>query len=307
MPLGRRLAAVVLPVVFGALAVAQLDGLHAARRSMRAQGPPLYLPSATTLRVAVLGHRTTGADLLYLWGIQYFGDRVTRRQRPWVAQVYALITDLDPHFRDAYWLGFVSLLVEGRDPSAAFELVDKAIAHNPDYGLIAIEAAITARQLGDDRRAVHYLELAARNTGDPLAQRLLARLREWNTAQEELAEWAALLESEDELTRAIASSHLRDIRAAIDVARLETLVDCHLSDHGERPDRLEVLVDAGYLSELPRDPEGRAYRYDSATGRVSSEKPFRWHPPTRARLGVNVSDLGRCAPASGHRLLGARR
>ena len=301
-PSRGRLRVLLTPLallVLGAAALAQLDPLHAGHRDIRAPRAPLYLPSPALVEIACLGHRTTVADAYYLWAIQYFTGRIGPARSRMLVQAFDTITDLDPKFRDAYWLGFVSLLDEAGDRDAAFALVDKALANDPDYTLIAIEAALSARMTGDRERTLHYLRIASETASDPVAQRLLVKLQDVDTAQQELAEWSRLLDSTDEFTRSVARSHVRDLRVVIDVERLRILAGCYERERGIPPASLDQLVVAGYLSEVPRDPEGNEYLYDARTRDLRSKKRYRNVPPSRALNGVDVSDLGRCAPLSG--------
>jgi hypothetical protein len=271
--------------------------LAAAHRGLVTATDPLWLPSSRYLRVVAVGHETTLADILYLWSIQYFSDpRESQRRKVWIERVYETITDLDPHFRDAYWLGFLTLLQEVRDPRAAFRLVDKALSNEPGHAAIAFEAAIAARQLGERKRAVHYMGIARQVGGDPLAERLWVKLQEPATAQEELRLWRQLESSPDASNRAAAATHVRDLVAFVDVERLQALVACYARERGRPPGSLQDLVTARYVDELPRDPEGAPYAYDPRTRIVSSRTPFRVKPPSRAREGVDLTDLGRCAP-----------
>lgn len=282
----------------GALAFSQLAPLSASKRRLASAGVPLYVPSPRAARVLSAGHASSMADVLYMWAIQHFSEPAVDaadRSR-WLQAVYGTITDLDPRFRDAYWLGYLSLLVEGRDTDAAFALVDKALRNDPDFVLLAIEAAMAARQHGRKDLAPGYLEKASA-TGDKLAHRLLLRVRETETVQEELAGWATLLGDEDSLTRVIAQAHVRDLTMMVESATLSALVRCYRDEHrGMSPGSLAQLVTAGYLSEVPLDPDGAAYVLDQRTGAVTPAKPYRYRPPSASRRGVDLSGLGRCAP-----------
>ena len=220
-----RLAAVAILLAGGAAVVLTLDPLHAARRTMTAHGPLLYLPSKAAAPFFAVGHRSTTADLAYLWAIQYFGatgeDRKERLD--WTYKVYDRITDFDPHFRDAYWLGFVSLVMEARAPRKAFQLAEKALKNEPAFTWMAIEAAITAKQLHCPDLTLRYLKIGAEN-GDVMARRFMVTLETMDTAQQELAAWSTLLEDEEELTRAIAGTHVRDLRVLIDTTTLQALL-----------------------------------------------------------------------------------
>ncbi len=293
------LALALLVIAAGAgCALSQLRPLVASKARLAHASVPLYVPSPAAARLLSAGHASSVADLLYLWAIQHFAappDDTDDRRR-WLERVYATITDLDPKFRDAYWLGYVSLLIEGRSPDAAFALVDKALANDPGFVMLAIEAAVAARQHDRPERAVGYLETAS-STGDRLAQRLLFRLREVETAQQELDAWWSLANDDDPLTRTIAREHVKDLTMLIESATLSALVRCYAREHGGlNPGSLQQLVTAGYLATVPRDPNDREYLLDRRTGAVTPASPYRYRPPSTSRRGADLSHLGRCAP-----------
>lgn len=292
------LAGLLVAVAGGSIAHSQLQALHASKRSLAAASVPLYVPSGRAARLLSAGHSSALADVLYLWAIQHFSEPAVDpvQRSAWLQRVYGTITDLDPRFRDAYWLGYVSLLVEGGDMDAALALVDKALANDPGFTMLAIEAAMSARKAGRHAESVRYLDQASA-TGDRLALRLLLRVREAETAQEELAAWTELADDEDSLTRHIAREHLRDLEMLITSAKLSALVQCYRDEHGGMlPGSLQQLVAAGYVAEIPLDPDGKEYLHDRRTGAVTPATPYRYRPPSNSRLGVDLSDLGRCAP-----------
>ena len=129
-----------------------------------------------------------------------------------------------------------------------------------------------------------------------MARRFLTRLTSVDWAHQERAAWADLDTEDDELTRTIAKSHVRDLTVLIDGETLSALARCFKRERGLAPASLEQLVVTGYLSHLGLDPEGKPYLYDQATLTVRSSTRYRHTPPSRARLGVDLSGLGRCRP-----------
>lgn len=297
------LAGLLVALVGGGVAHSRLDPLLASKQRMATASVPLYVPSGRSARLLSAGHASALADVLYLWAIQHFSEpAVNQAERSaWLQRVYGTITDLDPKFRDAYWLGYVSLLVEGSDMNAAFALVDKALEHDPGFSMLALEAAMSARKAGRHEDSVRFLDKASQS-GDKLALRLLLRVREAETAQDEFAAWSDLADDEDSLTRHIARAHLRDLEMLIMSARLSALVRCYRDEHdGMLPGSLQQLVAAGYLREVPLDPDGKEYLHDRRTGAVTPASAYRYRPPSNSRLGVDLSDLGRCAPSQWRR------
>lgn len=299
---GRAAAALTCALVgIGGAGVelATVDGLLASKARIAARSVPLYVPSPVAARALSVGHASTMADLLFLWAIQHFSEPATdpADRRRWLERVYGTITDLDPKFRDAYWLGYISLMFEGQSPQAAYALVDKALAHDPTNLLLAIDAAMSARRQHFEPLAVKYLEVAAA-TGDSLAIRLLTRLRAAETAQQERDAWAELLDDPDGVTRAVARRHVDDLTMLVTSSQLSAVVQCYARDHaGHLPGSLAQLVAAGYVSAVPDDPQGRPYAYDARTGAVTPTTPYFHRPPSNSVRGVDFAPLGRCDPA----------
>jgi len=290
-----------LLLVAGAAAATLAHGpLSAARARMKAAAQPLYIPSGKAARVLSFGHPSTLADAMYLWAIQHFSEppKNRRERRDWLVRVYGTMTDLDPKFRDAYWLGFLSLDVEAKSPDDAFALAEKALDHDPQNRWIAIEAAMTARRAKRTELAKHFFSRACEQ-GDPVTCRFLARTSEHDWAQEEMAEWESIYDvQQDEYGRKIVQAHLDDLTRLVETRLLTALVGCYRRERGLLPARLEMLVEAKYIENLPNDPEGKPYELDPRTGLVSSPVRFRFDPPSNARLGVDLSSLGRCAQSA---------
>lgn len=292
------LAALLVAVLGGATAFSQLAPLTASKARLSAPSLPLYVPSGRAARLLSVGHASTLADILFLWSIQHFSQPAAERadRLAWLKRVYGTITDLDPKFQDAYWLGYVSILLEGQDIDAAFAFVDKALENDPSFTLLAIEAGITARKQGRPEAAVRYLDHAC-TTGDKTACRVLMRVREAESAQDELGAWSAALDDQDRLTRHVAQAHVDDLVRLIESSQLSALVECYRRDHaGLSPGSLAQLVAANYIASVPLDPDGKDYAYDVRTGAVTPAVPYRYRPPSNSRLGVDLSSLGRCAP-----------
>ena len=98
---------------------------------------------------------------------------------------------------------------------------------------------------------------------------LLARVGDVDAA---LEMWRAITDdpNSDSLSGKIAGRKVRELEAKRSVALLERIATRFREDNGRWPRRLEELVQRSYIRDLPGDPDGRAYEYDPATGRVST-------------------------------------
>lgn len=147
----------------------------------------LYLPSSDYVRVISVGYNQFTADYLWLRMIQVFGASYSLAEAPMQLYNYAdKITDLDPHFADAYTFALMGLSEgranamvaeqsEGRikDPygtpflkvsevdKLVTQLVDKAIVKQPgDYRAAFDGACYAYSQLNNLPLAKYYTHMA---------------------------------------------------------------------------------------------------------------------------------------------------
>ena len=127
-----------LPWSFGAItALGIAIGSSAVVRSF----PPreldvnmLFVPSPTMVKAGASGYENMLADSLWLTLLQYYGERFFSEKRDMVNldAMFGLITDLDPKFWFAYWLGAWALGDNGQ-VDAALRLLEKGERLNPDH------------------------------------------------------------------------------------------------------------------------------------------------------------------------------
>lgn len=271
----RRLLAVLLLALLTA-------STGALRLRLEREGPGrggpdelLYLPNGRHLALLSLGHAPLLADLIYLWAIQYYSDYGRADRYRYVAHVFTdVITELDPRHIDAYWLGALILIVEARDFDAGMRLLDKGIGANPDSWILPYIAAWECYRAGDYRRASGYFERAARVPGAPAVVRRMraGMLGKAGSVEEALVLWRDVRDDPevDERSRIIAGRQVRDLQVRLDLMRVGGALERFRSDNGRGPASLAELAERGYIAAVPRDPDGAAYRYDPATGRLSS-------------------------------------
>ncbi len=233
----------------------------------------LYLPNGRLLKVMSLGHGGLLADVVYVWAIQYYSNYERRDRYRYVEHVFdGVITELDPHYVDAYWLGALILIIEAQDVEAGLGLLQKGIDHNPEKWILPYLAGWEAHHAGMFDRAAGYFEAASRIPEAPPAVRRMqvGMLAKAGNLREAAGMWQELLAdpAADEASTAIARRKLAEIRVELDVQQLRAAVARFRNENDRPPARLEELVSRGYISSLPRDPEGRAYLYDRRNGQV---------------------------------------
>ncbi len=271
----------VLALLAGATAVV---GLKAATdKVVRTKLPGssiIYIPSGKFLKYATFGYRGLAADAVYLWAIQYYGTPTIDDRFDHLDHVFAIINELDPRFQDPYEVGAMIAVQEARDVRAAFAILDRGAANNPDQWVYPFEAGhIALMNLKDYPLAEKYFERCMKIPGAPeFVERLRANAifkkgdleTSWET-------WLDIYKrAPDERTKKIASNHLYNVKATIDRAALEDAAAKYRERFGHLPADLGALARTGLLREIPKDLDGKPYIYDPATGKVKTEiSPWR--------------------------------
>lgn len=131
----------------------------------------LSVPPARTARAVGAGYDNILADSLYVQFIYYFG-RHMRRDRDFhnMAPVLELVTDLDPRFHDAYYMGAMAL-ADDKQLEQAERLLAKGVRENPGDWRFAYSAGMALFLFGDTNdqylRAAEYFKQAAALPGAP--------------------------------------------------------------------------------------------------------------------------------------------
>jgi tetratricopeptide (TPR) repeat protein len=92
----------------------------------------LFVPAKNAVMMTKTGYDNLIADAYWLGLLQYYGDRIVKDDKRTVNldKMFDLITELDPRFYDAYFLGSWALADNGQGP-AAVKLLQKAAKHDP--------------------------------------------------------------------------------------------------------------------------------------------------------------------------------
>ncbi len=235
--------------------------------------PLMFLPSGQYLKVSSLGFSVLLADVIYLWSIQYYGHHRTEEGRNYLWHIYDVITELDPHFIDAYLLGALIMASDMADSDLAIELLEKGMDHNPDDWILPLDAGFYAYlNLQDPERAAIYFDRASAVAGaPPQIARLHAHMfEEAGDLMASLQFWIEIYEgAEDERVESIAWQHIYDLRVRLDLRALAAAVDRFQTERGRTPSSLQDLVGAGYLRGTPENPNGSPYLYNPVTGQVT--------------------------------------
>lgn len=278
MPLFRKGPAAALLVAFLLASAGGFMALKAATdRIVRGKQPGasiIYVPSGKFLKYATFGYRALAADLLYLWAIQYYSTPTIDDRFDHLDHIFAIINELDPRFQDPYEVGALIAVQEARDLRAAFAILDRGAANNPDQWVYPFNAGhVALMTVKDYPLAEKYFEQTMKIPGAPdFVERLRANAMfkkgdlktSWET-------WLDIYKrAPDERTKKIASNHLYNVKATIDGTALEAAAAKYRDRFGRFPADLATLVRTGFAAELPKDLDGNDYIYDPATGKVKT-------------------------------------
>jgi tetratricopeptide (TPR) repeat protein len=274
----KKGAATLLLVVFLMAAAGAFMALKVATDRVGREKVPgssiIYIPSGKFLKYATFGYRAVAADAIYLWAIQYYSTPTIDDRFDHLDHIFAIINELDPRYQDPYEVGALIAVEEARNPAAAFSILDRGAANNPDQWVYPFDAGhIALMTLKDYPLAEKYFEQCMKIPGAPeFVERLRANaifkkgdLRtSWET-------WLDIYKkAPDERTKKIASNHLYNVKATIDAAAVEDAAAKYRERFGRLPADLETLLRTGFLREVPKDMDGEDYLYDSATGKVKT-------------------------------------
>lgn len=240
----------------------------------------IYLPSGKLLRYATFGYSALAADLIYLWAIQYYGTPTIDDRFNYLDHVFSIISELDPRYADPYEVGAMIAVQEARDAQAAFRILDRGHEKNPDMWVFSFDAGhIAMMALKDFELAEKYFKICMDIPGSPdFVRRLHANaIFRKGDLQTSWETWLEIYRTApDERIRKIASNHLYNVKAAIDIGVIKKALDAFRERTGRWPDDLAALVRAGFLGQLPRDLDDEDYVYDPQTGGVRTRiSPWR--------------------------------
>ncbi|OGD23771.1 MAG: hypothetical protein A2Y70_01045 [Candidatus Aminicenantes bacterium RBG_13_64_14] len=274
----KKSSTTLLLVVFLMAAAAAFMALKAATDRVSREKLPgssiIYIPSGKFLKYATFGYRAVAADAIYLWAIQYYSTPTIDDRFDHLDHIFAIINELDPRYQDPYEVGALIAVQEARNPAAAFSILDRGAANNPDQWVYPFNAGhVALMTLKDYPLAEKYFEQCMKIPGAPeFVERLRANaifkkgdLRtSWET-------WLEIYKkAPDERTKKIASNHLYNVKATIDAAAVDDAAAKYRERFGRPPSDLETLFRTGFLREVPKDMDGQDYLYDPATGKVKT-------------------------------------
>ncbi|HEY9723053.1 MAG TPA: hypothetical protein V6D47_13670 [Oscillatoriaceae cyanobacterium] len=180
----------------------------------------LFVPNAALTQHAASGFENLVADGLWLDLLQYYGGHLGLEN--WhmknLGPMFGLITDLDPHFWFAYWLGAWAL-GDNHQADTAIAILKKGEARNPnDYNYPYLEGFIHFLDRHDYTDAATCFLRAAALPGAPRFARSMAARMVETEGKEQLALqlWQGIYSNAaDAATKAIAKRNVQRVEAEI--------------------------------------------------------------------------------------------
>lgn len=237
------------------------------RNKFRAIENTLYLTSSM-LKKASLGYKELIADIYWLRALQYFGDSegsISMKDPDLLYNYFNIITDLDPHFINAYRFGG-SFLAEPipmgvGDIDKGNMLFDKGRKNNPDNFRLPLEQAfLYYLYLNDYEKSAQLFEEASEKPGLSDFRRSsikgMAASSSVKGGDRELSKiiWEDIyLNTTNESRKNFALQNLKELQTNDFEDKLTGLITTFSEDKNRLPNNLEELVSFGYLKKIPKD------------------------------------------------------
>lgn len=238
------------------------------------------LPSGKTLEVLSFGFKDLTADMLFIWAIQFYSTYNLSNRFDYLENIFNIITDLAPQYKEAYIVGSWIMALENKDIEMAIRLLEKGSRNMSNEWIFDYEASFYAyRNLKDYDRAVEYLQNAAKRPEAPnFIRRKEAHLIYMkDDLSQAYAMWTEIYNSaKTRLDKDAAFKHLYQIKFEMDEKMLENALEQFKKKYIRYPADLTQLVRAGILKNIPLDFTGQNYIYDPNTGKISAIRMFKW-------------------------------
>lgn len=233
----------------------------------------IYIPSGPYLKPVTFGFSSLAADLIFLWAIQYYGNPEIPDKFAYFTHIFSIISELDPRYVDPYEVGALIAIYDANDTPLALKILDMGAAKNSDMWIFPFEAGHYALARKDFDTAKDYFAKAMKIPDAPAVTRRLFANAAYKTMdyQTSWETWKSVYETAtDEQIKKIASNHLYQVKAAVDIAALKNAVFEFRVRTGRNPENLEALVRAGLIRAVPRDFDDKDYTYDPQSGALNT-------------------------------------
>jgi hypothetical protein len=262
--------ALLLSLLIGFAATWRLqEGIDRQLAAVHQERDDLVLRSGKLLNALSLEYRVFMADVYWTRVVQYYGGKLVREDANFelLPSLLDLTTTLDPHLLVAYSAGALFLAepapVGAARPDLAVELLRRGIQNNPDeWRLWQDLGFIYYWDLRDYSRASEAFLEGSRRPGAAVWMKVMAAkvAGEGRSRATSAFLWEEIYRTTtNPLLRKNAERQLKLLRAEEDCERLDEIISQFTERFHRPPQTLRELVSAGFLPEVPVDPEGYTY------------------------------------------------
>ena len=264
---GKPVLVISLIIILILISIPFQRSIDQSRNKFRAIENTLYLTSSM-LKKASLGYNELIADIYWLRALQYFGDSegsLSKKDPDLLYNYFNIITDLDPHFINAYRFGG-SFLAEPipmglGDIEKGNMLYDKGRNNNPENFRLPLEQAfLYYLYLNDYKKSAQLFEEASKKPGISDFRRAsikgMAASSNVKGGDRELSKiiWEDIyLNTTNESRKNFALQNLKELQTNDFEDKLTKLITTFSKDKNRLPNNLEELVSFGYLKKIPKD------------------------------------------------------
>lgn len=176
----------------------------------------LTLPAGKTVKILSFGFSDLVADMLYIWSIQFYSDYNLTNSYDYIENIYNLITDISPKYKDPYIIGSVIMAVELKKIKMAIRLLQKAAKNIKGEWIFDLDSGYYAsKYLNDHKLAEKYFLKASKVKGAPkvISRMLFHQVYMQDRLDEAWELWSEILSnSESEAEIHSARLHLYQIK-----------------------------------------------------------------------------------------------
>jgi hypothetical protein len=283
----RKLAGWLLPIlILGFAAVCLLQTkIDQQRNSMRVGQEHLAFRSGKLIEALSLEYATFMGAVYWTRVVQYFGEkhRLHQTNLELLWPLLDIATTLDPQLIPAYRFGSTFLSDSpprgaGR-PDLAVKLLDRGIKANPDqWRLYQDLGNVYYFDAKDYAKASAAFADGSKNPNALIWMKVMAAkiAAEGESPETSYFLWLQVYQTTpDPRVKQNAEEHLKLMKVQLDIQEINRLGDEFEKRTGRRPSKMNDLVQAGLLKEVPTDSEGYAYTFgDDGKAELNLDSPL---------------------------------
>ena len=232
------------------------------------------LPTREMVGLLSFDHRGAAADYLFTQVSIHSGSLMWKPldikfDSLWAYGMMDLVTDLDPKYREAYLMSGMGLIHNFSDASLALPILKKGMAANPDSWELPYWYGYDHYfYLDDSETASKYFMMAAQKPGAPKTNWGLLVNVSRESGYYENAYWAMKVMYESAGSDKVKTIYAKKLVQLQNVFLIQKGADAFQQERGVFPATLGEIVEKGYVEEIPEDPMGKGYYWDSEKNKV---------------------------------------